>query len=337
MSPDLGFLVLMLTQRCNLSCAYCYARAGASGDDMTYDLASGSIEKFTSPGQKMVVELAGGEPLLAFDVIEKLVERFAGQPGLHFALQTNGLLLDDEKLGFLVDHGVGLGLSLDGPPPVNDLTRGAGEKTVRALRLLDVAGVGINLTVVLTKHNVEHLPQFLLFLAAHPSVRVVNLDALRSLGRAEQQDLAPTPAQIEAMVPDMLATLAFINDRRWPALKVREVEQFLKRRSDITPQAYCLACKAKYAAVTPGGDVFPCSSLIHHEHYRAGETDSSPWSELQPLVRDWGLPPECATCPARFYCRGGCPARRIAATGSAGQKCALECALRRAIYRRMVA
>jgi len=44
---------------------------------------------------------------------------------VHFALQTNGLLLDDEELQFFVEHGVGLGLSLDGPPPVNDLTCGA--------------------------------------------------------------------------------------------------------------------------------------------------------------------------------------------------------------------
>jgi len=45
---------------------------------MTYDLASESIERFNRPGQKMVVELAGGESLLVFDVIGKLVERFAG-------------------------------------------------------------------------------------------------------------------------------------------------------------------------------------------------------------------------------------------------------------------
>lgn len=336
MAPDLSFLVLMLTGRCNLSCAYCYAGAGPDGDDMTYDLAKGSIEKFTRLGQKMVVELAGGEPLLVFDVIKKLVERFFRQSGLHFALQTNGLLLDEKKLEFLVDHGVGLGLSLDGPPRINDLTRGAGEKTVRAMRLLDEAGVGVNLTVVLTKRNIEHLPKFLLFLAAHPSVRVVNLDALRSLGRAEQQDLAPTPAQIEAMVPEMLTTLAFINERRWPALKVREVEQFHKRRSDITPQPYCLACKGKYAAVTPQGEVLPCSSLIHHKQFEAGEEHSSPWDALKPLVHDWGPPPECTNCPARFYCRGGCPVRRIAATGSAKRKCELECALRRAIYKEMV-
>ena len=200
----------MLTGRCNLSCAYCFAGAGDGGGDMARETAALAIKSFHQPGEPLVVELAGGEPLLAWGALTGLVERYVSRPGLRFALQTNGLLLDAKKLDFLLEHGVGLGLSLDGMPKVNDLLRGAGEKVFKALSLLDRTGAGVNLTTVLTSRNIDALPEFLLAMAGHPSVRVVNLDLVREFGRAEGRELSPSEGQIREMVPRMLETLAFI-------------------------------------------------------------------------------------------------------------------------------
>ena len=69
--PRLAFLVLMLTGRCNLACAYCYAGARDGGADMAPETAALAVERFHQPGKPLVVELAGGEPLLAWDTLTR--------------------------------------------------------------------------------------------------------------------------------------------------------------------------------------------------------------------------------------------------------------------------
>ncbi len=195
----------MVTSRCNLKCSYCYAAADGRGRDMSWETAQRAVELVLAQRQSALVELAGGEPLLNFGLIRSLLEKYGQQT--RFALQTNGLLLDKPKLDFLAEHGVGLGLSLDGPPRVNDLTRGSSARTLRALELINREGFGVNLTVVLNRHNLESLPELIMLCARYQAVRVINLDLLRPLGRANGAGLQPTPAQIAAMVPEASSSL----------------------------------------------------------------------------------------------------------------------------------
>ena len=89
-----------------------------------------------------------------------------------FGVQTNATLLDQEAKDFLVAHGVGIGLSLDGPTgAVADRTRrtwggtGVFAETVKALEDL-VDYPGLNLITTVTKENVRHLPELVEFLHA---------------------------------------------------------------------------------------------------------------------------------------------------------------------------
>ena len=326
-------MLLTLTQRCNLRCSYCYARAGQKGADMSPETAFLALERLGG-GDKLTVELTGGEPLLNFGLVKELVLKGRAS-GRRFALQSNGLALDRQKLSFLVGQGVGLGISLDGPPEVNQKTRGGDSAPFDALRLLDDFKVGVNLTVVLTRHNLDHLPRFLLILAGFKCLRVVNLDLVRPLGRAGEEDLAPGPAQLKAMVPRMLEALEFIRLRRFPPLKVREVDQVRRRTGLGLTEPYCLAAAGEYAAITPGGEVYPCASLAGDPRYLIGRLDQEEPLRPAPLVADWGLPPDCLGCEARFVCRGGCPSRRISAAGKATRPYGLECVLRKEIHRRL--
>ncbi len=332
----LKFLVLMLTSRCNLGCAYCYAEAGPGGDDLPRETALAALELFAPPQGWLTVELAGGEPLLRFELVRELVESAPARRGrLRFALQTNGLLLDEEKARFLAGHGVGLGLSLDGTPRINDLTRGGGEGTERALRLLSELGMGANLTVVLTRRNVEHLPEFLLFCGGYPCLRVVNLDLVRPLGRARGQELAPEPDQLSEVVPAMLKALEFINQRRFPPLKVREVDQTRRRIKQGRVEAYCFAAQGLAAAVTPAGELYACASLAGREEFAAGTVEEPQPGVLRDMARCLALPPGCRNCPVAVVCRGGCPSRRVAYNGRADRRTELECRLRKELFRRL--
>ena len=339
-SPEIraNFLVLMLTQRCNLSCAYCYAAAEQTGADLDPDLAFRAVQACRPqplsdrPG-RLTVELTGGEPLLIFDRLRDLVDRINTlEPRPRLAIQTNGLLLTEDKLNFLIRNRVGLGLSLDGPPLVNDRLRGGGDRAVRALDLLDRAGVGVNITVVLTRRNITDLPDFLLFCAGRSSIRVINLDLVRDLGRAGDRDLTPTADQIREIVPRLITTLAFINARRFPPLKVREIDQVARRRSEKEIQPYCLAAMGLAAAVDPKGRLWPCISLAGRPGLAAGTVDEPRPDRLAGRDRMWSLPEECRSCPTVKICRGGCPSRRVAETGRPDQPSLSECLLRLQLF-----
>ena len=332
------FLVLMMSERCNLSCRYCYADANNKGMDMSVKNAMQAIHAFLpSHGQhgqhgQLTVQFSGGEPLLAYDQIKEIVLSHKKRKELCFAVQTNSLLLDDDKLHFFVENGVGLGLSMDGIPQVNEKLRGGTKKVLKTIERLDSLGMGVNVTMVLTRESVDRLPEFLLFCARHPSISTINLDLLRPMGRSAGSDLEPDIHQLKKMVPMMLRTLRFINLRRRSRLKIREVEQFYIRKPLKQEAPYCLSAQGAYAAVTPAGDVYPCACLAGVHGFHAGNIWDFAFDALIELTSGWGLPSQCRDCEIRFFCRGGCPVRRIVYNGSADQNYDGDCVLRRLIY-----
>jgi uncharacterized protein len=131
--------VLKVHQRCNLACDYCYVyelRDQSWRDRpavMPYDVAKAAVAAIgthvrTHDLNRVQVVLHGGEPLLAgLDRLLRLVSDLRSAVPLScemaVGLQTNGLLLTETILHALVDHGIRVGLSLDGPPEINDLHR----------------------------------------------------------------------------------------------------------------------------------------------------------------------------------------------------------------------
>jgi uncharacterized protein len=331
----LKFLVLMLTSRCNLHCSYCYAGAGPKGQDMSLQTALEALERFAPPEGKLTVELAGGEPLLAFDLVQEIIARTSQNQRVRFALQTNGLLLDEKKALFLAQSGVGMGLSLDGIPEINNLNRSAGIETVKALNLLSDLNLGTNLTVVLTRDNIEHLPKFVLFCANQPCIRVINFDLIRPLGRARDKDLVPESKQVTGMIPRLLEALAFVNGRRFPPLKIREVDQVRRRKNQKHLRPYCYAAQGLAAAVTPEGQIYSCASLAGQEEFYAGTVQEPRPDDLKAMASKCRLPEACADCPAVSFCRGGCPSRRVAFSGRCDQRSDLDCLLHTELFRRL--
>lgn len=126
--------------RCNLACTYCYVYS--SVDDRWRrqpKLMSEKVARQTATRMRQHCEahgkheasvvFHGGEPLLGgVQQLEMLslvlMETFADSDiKLQVGMQSNGLLFSPDIGALLLDRGMSIGISLDGPPDVNDLQR----------------------------------------------------------------------------------------------------------------------------------------------------------------------------------------------------------------------
>lgn len=123
-------IVINITEACNLRCKYCSRYKGDYDNDKTIsqDLLIGILRKASnyaaSIGERVVIQFHGGEPLLHFHLIKNaILSNLAAKELLDFRIQTNATLLTDEILEFCKEHDIHLGISVDGPPSVNAITR----------------------------------------------------------------------------------------------------------------------------------------------------------------------------------------------------------------------
>jgi len=143
-----GLHIVILTLRCNQNCVYCHASRKplkSKGFDMSLDTASRVLDIiFQSPARELTIEFQGGEPTLNFEVLRYMVEdayRRADEQGrtVYFSLVSNLGQMKDEEIDFLVDNGVMVCTSIDGPAELHDKNRRfSGKSSHReALRQID--------------------------------------------------------------------------------------------------------------------------------------------------------------------------------------------------------
>lgn len=128
---DLNSLILKVTKACTYDCAYCYDHfPGESVIHLDPEIAVRAVsEALDLVPRKLGVILHGGEPTLLFDgLIRDLVlqgEEMADERAkeIVFLGQTNLSRLDADFVAFSRDHGIRWGISLDGPPKLNDTFR----------------------------------------------------------------------------------------------------------------------------------------------------------------------------------------------------------------------
>jgi len=127
-------LILQVTQNCNLRCDYCaysggYKNRVHNNKRMTEEIAFKAIDfliEHSKDSPRINISFYGGEPLLEFKLMKKCIEYAKNSVEgkyIHFNFTTNGTLLNDDVMDFLVKHNVLITISLDGPEEVHDKNR----------------------------------------------------------------------------------------------------------------------------------------------------------------------------------------------------------------------
>jgi len=168
---------LQITNSCNLNCPYCYINK--TDEDMKEELMWQVISKLedeillNGTYRGLRLKFGGGEPLLRFDLIKKVVEHFKIRKGkipIYFSLITNGTIMNENIALFFAENNIPLSISIDGINDTNNRTRvmKSGKDTFEFIKsnlsILKKHNVNPFVLVTITSQNVSTLPELVNFL-----------------------------------------------------------------------------------------------------------------------------------------------------------------------------
>ena len=317
--PPPKYLVLEITNRCNLNCIHCSVRANERPDG---ELTTAEWKSLMTTLAEMGVEavgLSGGEPLLREDVFD-LAEHALNQ-GLLVGLVTNGLLLDRGIAEKIKKLDLDVQISLDGSRPrYHEKNRdqiGSFEKLLEKVRLLREEGIKFTVAAVASAHNYRDLPD-LLRLSEDIGAKSFRVQPFFPVGRGslhrEELDLDHSMTR-------------FISSYLIEAKEASEIEvggfyfQFVLEPEPPAIAQPCEdgACSAGYnfAGVTHDGYTYPCSHIwqLAEDNIR---DKPFPWiwenSRIFNFFRSLQRVDTSKTCQGCIYfskCKGGCKAMNI--------------------------
>ncbi|MCR1824680.1 Cys-rich peptide radical SAM maturase CcpM, partial [Terrisporobacter muris] len=130
----LSSVVLQVTQNCNLRCDYCiysgsYNNRVHSNKRMNFNTAKKAVDYLIQHSKQLNeinISFYGGEPLLEFELIKKIVEYakdLAQGKYITFNLTTNATLFTPEIVEYFVKHNITAMISLDGNEEIHDKSR----------------------------------------------------------------------------------------------------------------------------------------------------------------------------------------------------------------------
>lgn len=325
-----GSVIVKLTNRCNIRCAYCYENIVAGGDHMalaTYERLVRSVLRSTSENRVIFI-WHGGEPTLLptqwFERAIAFTRETAEAVGKRavISIQTNLIKVADEKLQLFAEAGIRLGVSLDDPANLPLSQRPLASLVLKNYRRAKSLGVGVGILSTINTSNYAVMGDFCRWLHKDLSVDHFKANVAYSVGAGV--DLPPIKEQEiwraqRAILDYMLETEGrFIEDNLG-----YELINFFETHIGKMPRSGSLCgdqtCGAgrSVIGVTPSGELLPCGRFQWNdsEYFLGGIDDpatDSPHAYQAALASFHALEPDnwsdCGNCDARTICGFGCQA-----------------------------
>ncbi len=328
-----GYLIrvlqLVLTNRCNFKCKYCfvnsmydsrereYLQRAPENMNMSFETAERAVKALIDLCEKngnrlLNVEFFGGEPMMNLPVIEKVLETFGGRsPGgvsISYSTTTNGWFITPGAAEMFKKHGVTVTVSFDSPGCDESVSLGmekGGKKVRENLAILRDTGNWITFNSVICKENLD----------SYDGRRLVD-DAKQfgvgMIGLILDLDLRfyKDPANKRRIVDALWETCRYGKEQGVPV--VGYWQQLFRQITGQQPinlvSGYktCPAAGCKLS-VEPAGDVFICkccSGRLGHISDLDKVIDSPGYREY--AMQAYLNAPGCAGCEIEGFCSGVC-------------------------------
>ncbi len=341
-------LCLHVAHACNLACTYCFAGEGeyhGACGIMSYEVGKKALDFLVQNSgnrRNLEVDFFGGEPLLNFQTVKKLVaygrsleEKY--DKHFRFTLTTNGVLIDDEVIEFANQEMDNIVLSVDGRREVHDRMRPTRDGKGSYDQIID------KFKKVAESRNQDRY-------YVRGTFTHYNLDFVQDvLSLADEgfkqisvEPVVSDPSMDYAIKEEDIAKICEGYDELAREMIQRKKEgrgfHFFHYIMDLTggPCVYkrLSGCGAgtEYLAVTPWGDLYPCHQFVGNEDFCMGNVwDGVKNTELRDNFKLCNVyaKKECRECFAKFYCSGGCAANSYNMHGDINSPYEIGCQLQR--------
>jgi len=266
----------------------------------------------------------GGEPTLfglsQFKKVVSLQQKY-GESGqvVGNALQTNGILINEQWAQFLSKYQFLVGLSLDGPKDIHDKYRrsingkSVWNKVMNAAHLLQRYNVQFNILCVISKANINRVKDVYKFFINNSFYHMQFIPALEADENGELAPFCVTSSQYG----NFLCSLFDIWKKNPNLASIRTFDAILSHYLGY-PKGSCTFEKkcAEYLLIEHNGDVYPCDFFVQEKHKVGNLMNTELYKLKEKRDNTFGkiktqLPDECLNCKWVSLCYGGCIKDRV--------------------------
>lgn len=327
----LSFLIKPASSSCNLKCKYCFyadvsehrqiKSNGIMKEATMHYLIDHAFSALDDDGD-VTFAFQGGEPTMAglsyFEMFCAYVEtkQMKGQH-IHYALQSNGSIMDDAWCAFFHKYDFLIGVSLDGYKENHDYFRlttrdKATYKTVlQTIQRLRKHDVKFNILTVLSKQLAKHPQKLYAFYQKEKLLYIQLIPCLAGL----DEDQNPF-----ALTPELFASFykvfydAWLHELRAGVYRsIGLFDNIIPLYADIPPSQCGLLgyCSLQFVVESDGG-VYPCDFYVL-DQYKGGNIKDMNILDIANSAPMQGFLKEekkrsvlCNTCPFVAICHGNC-------------------------------
>lgn len=317
---NISVIELHVNDKCNFRCDYCYLKTSGIeylDNEMPREVASQSVDLLVDSLPQRgtgVIKFFGGEPFLSYGLMKFVVaygrQRAAEQSkSVEFTVNTNGALLNEERMQWIRENHVRVTISLDGNEASNDrfrtYERGGGTYKVvikKAKQFLETLGY-LNLRSTVTDGGFELKDSMLEFAEMGPKVKFMtdcNLVGPQHVTHADAEKLNEELSD--------LAKLWIERIKKGEKIMHGNLVDPMMRAFYSVKTPYRCGAARTLVGIGPTGKVYPCHRFIDVEAVEMGTVqDGLDGRQREEFIENRVEAKEpCNRCWARYFCGGGC-------------------------------
>ena len=329
--PPVSLLIKPASSNCNLRCEYCFYHSIAENRQIdSYGIMdTETLEVLVKKALEYSDDICtfafqGGEPTLAgLEFYKKLIEFVTKYNNknvkINYAIQTNGIIIDDKWAEFLAANNFLVGLSLDGPKDIHDSHRvmpngkGSYSRVIETVSLFNKYNVEYNILFVVTSNVARYINKIYKFFKSQGFKYLQFIPCLDPLGEQPggyKHSLSP---ERYAFFLKTLFDQYYTDIKKGDTISIRYFDNIIGSAMGYKPEACGMfgVCSCQFIIESNGG-VYPCDFYVIDE-WCLGNYNEDSFEDIinsekaQEFIEvSKYIDPNCSGCRWFHLCRGGC-------------------------------
>ncbi|MCI9503056.1 MAG: anaerobic sulfatase maturase [Hungatella sp.] len=334
--PPLNILIKPASGNCDMRCRYCFYADEQENRSVSSRgiMSKETMRKIMDRALKYAdgyctVAFQGGEPTLAgLDFYEDLAKYMAACENpkrirFQYAIQTNGLKIDETWARFWAENRYLVGVSLDGPKEIHDKYRrdrggkGTYNQIMSGIRLLEKYHVDYNILTVVTSASARSGQKIYNFFKKNKMEYQQYIECLDPLGEAPGgQEFSLTPGQYEVFLKSMFDAW-YLDVKAGKAVYNRYFENLMLIFDGHMPESCNMrGICGKQWVIEADGSTYPCD-FYALDQWLLGNIREDSFEDMDRRREELGfirwsekIHEDCRQCRWLNLCRGGCRRNR---------------------------